>query len=277
MGLLEVKKEIEEQLKTALETESKEEVIEQELTKEEPVVEEEKLETAVVEEKPEEAAVEEEKPDSSAFARMRREKKAAERLAQERDEEIQALRARVPREEVSFDPIKETAKPDPLIDAIKDRYIQELASEEVMAYEREFKSTVTDYDEVSKAYVNELIKSVRVRNPRMDNAEVAKIAKKEFLQTAAMYEQKKLNPIEEMYHDAIALGIKPQKKQETVEDDPRPDLKKIAANKAKNAGTVTAKGMGGAQITRESVGKLTNAEYMKLPKAQRMAYLKGQN
>jgi len=90
--------------------------------------------------------------------------------------------------------------------------------------------------------------------------------------------QKGLDPIEEMYHEAKELGYSapPKAVEQEEKKEIKPDLDKIAANRARNAGTAAAKGTGtSGQLTGSTAATLTAKEWAALPKAEKDRILNG--
>lgn len=235
-------------------------------------VKEEVKEEPKAEEKPEvkveEKKEEEEKPDAAAFARMRRELNALKKQKTEK------------KEEVAEDPQKQVN--DALVEVIQ-TVREQKAEKEFAILESSFASQTPDYNDVSNQYKAALYNSLRLQNPRKSHAELLDMTKQSLLIKAGGYVNDGLDPIQEMYEEAKMLGFKvlpkEQPKEEAKEEEPKelkPDPAKLAANRARNAGTAGAKGAGGeGQITRAAAAELSVKDWMKLPASEKARLLGG--
>lgn len=267
MGLQEVQEEIKEEL-AKLEGADKEEVVQEE-TK---IIEEAPVEEVIAEEETVEESDEEEKEpelDSTGYARLRRELAAEKKLRAEAE-------ARNNPSEQSVEIAQDDHVNSEIADIINDRKYQK-ASEEFASLEEGFKSNVPDYDAISNGYKTALYQSIRVQNPEKSHSELLRETRDTMLRKAGTYVNKGLDPIQELYEEAKALGIKPiASEQEEKEEIVKPDLKNIAKNKAKNAGTIGAPGSGtGGQLTQEGAASLTTAEWSKLSAAEKTRLMSG--
>lgn len=268
MGLLEDAEDLKKQLKELEEKPEAEEIVEEEVKEEEPV-EEEKPEPEVKEEKPEPKPEPKEELDDAGFARIRRENLAMKR-------EIEALKA------VKPEPVAETVEQptlSPVLEEIVKDYQFNLAGQEFNNLEMSFKRTVPDYDDISNAYKADLYRSVKLDNPRWSEDMVLKETNKKLLTKASQYYNQGLDPIQEMYEDAKALGYKarqPEAKAEVREEkEIKPDMKKVADNRSRNSGMAGAKsGLGGQpDMTREVGATLPPAEWARLPASEKRRLL----
>lgn len=243
-----------------------EEIVE-EGVEEEPEVEEEVKEEPKEEPKEE---VKEEKLDDSAYARIRRELAAEKK----RVAELEAANKEEP------DP-NEVINAE-LIDVIEERRRQK-AELEFSRLEQGFAQITPGYEDTEDAvgiasqYKMAVYNSIRTAHPRLSHMELLDKTKETLLKKAGTYLNQGFDPIEEMYHDAVALGIKPQARQkpEVVEEGEvlKPDLSKVAANKRRNAGMAAAKGASkGAEASIEFVANGGVQEWLKLSPEQKKAY-----
>jgi len=75
-----------------------------------------------------------------------------------------------------------------------------------------------------------------------------------------------------MYERAKQLGYKPQEKAQAAEKEVviKPDLDRVAANRARNAGTAAANGNNDrAELTMRTAAEMTNAEFAKLTASEK--------
>ena len=293
MGLKEVMEETRKQLEEAEKVDAVEveEVVE---PKEEPKLEEPKVEEKSAEEPvKEEPKVEEPKLEKTAsdYARERRENRAAAKLA----EELAAANARIaeltrPREVVAADvepdrtenPQEWTEwkirKQDAIIRELSNkteavsreeqtRRIRSQAEQEVIGYESQVRASNPDYDAAKSYYANMLAASIKIINPKVTNAQLVQaVNDKLMLRASELLNEGHENPIAAMYEEVKQLGFQPPKTQEkAVEKEIKPDLAKVAANRARNAGTAAAQGDGGrGELTPKVAATLTNKEFARL-------------
>jgi hypothetical protein len=257
--------EFEDEEQTAVEETEEEAVEEPEAKVEEPVKEE-------VKEEPKEQL------DDSGYARLRREKAAAEKLAREKEQELADLRAQLAAKQEPAQEVEAPQLPPELQSIIeKERYNQ--AGREFNAYEDQFRRKTPDYDDVSNAYKQALAQSIKIQNPRISVDELIEKTNETLLKKAGSYLRAGFDPIEEMYHEAKELGFKAIPKEAPKEEpakDLKPDLAKVAANKARNAGTAGAKGAGErGQITLAAAADMNVMEWANLPAAEKKRILAG--
>lgn len=305
MGLAEELKEMKKELADIEATPEKEKA-------EEPAVEQEEeteVESeAATEEKPaedadkvdDEPAVE--NPTSADFARMRREKKALERKLAE----VEAAKATPPAAAPEVKESKADVDPEPdrstkyeLWLEWKDRQLErkvadieekfgrtlkEKEGEKIIgehinrftSFENDFKAIEPAYDAAATFYGREMAKSVKLLNPGLTQKQMADIITEKLLVKADQDVKRGLDPAEELYNEAISLGFKMPTAEADAEEELKPNLSRVAANKARNAGTAGARGRGGSvNITRETAGSMSNAEWAKLPKSEKQRILKG--
>ena len=276
-----IKEEIEETKKKLeeLSVEEPEEIKQEETVVEEKEAEEteKKEDTPAVteppkeEEKPKDAddSVKEEKIRATEFYRIRRERDAL----QKKLEKLES--SQIEKEE----PKEEADNGQAEIDELLTEHRYNRAAQEFMAIEQDFAKDKQDYKDIAEGYKVAVYQSLRVLNPSTSPAELAKQTSREILRRAGNYYNKGLNPVEELYNEAIALGIKPMPKQEQPE---APEKKvtvnhdKLAENKSRNAGTAGAKGDGGSgELTLDIAASYTPVEWAKLPKETRLRLLSG--
>lgn len=230
-------------------------------TVEEPAKEETEEKEAEVEEKPE--AKPEKEVDDVGAARLRREAAAYKKRAEEAEARLTAKPAETE--------IPERQAEDPLLRSVKERELVTQAMGEFTGYVDDFRARAPmDFQGVADAYEMALMQSIKIQNPRLSQAQLVERTQRTILEKAGQYVKGGFNPAEEMYHEAKALGIKAYEKEPEGKPAPKPDLSKIAANKARNAGTAGAKGAGEkGQITPVVAADMPAHEWAKLPIAQR--------
>lgn len=214
----------------------------------------------------------EEKPEEKGAARLRREAKAAEeraRKAEERAQELEEkLRAKVEPE------AKEDVELPPVIQDIVDDHTKQKAWNELSNFEAEVRTANPDYDAVAGAYTASLAQSLKMLNPESTPHQLVEMTKNKILEQASrLYNKGFSNPAMEMYQRAKEMGFKaPEPKAEAKEEQEqpkKPDMAKLAANRARSAGTSAAPGKSEAQLTPMAVAEMTTAEYMKLTPAEK--------
>jgi len=273
MGLIETKKELEEQI-AALSAEESQDDVQEDIQEET-----EKVEDPAKEETTEETPVEETKEEEpkqeltdSDYARLRREARALKKKLQDEQEARAQLESRINRiENGDFEEVEAPQKaPDPWAEA----------EQGFVALEKGFLQTKApaDYEDVSKVMMANMIDTVQRQNPRMQPQDVVNQAKKIILQKASNYLQEGFDPIEELYYEAkeISERIKPEPQKEPEKKVLRPDLDKVQANKARSANMIGAKGSGDGRMTlQHAVTSLSNAEWIKLPIEERERIMRG--
>ncbi len=219
---------------------------------------------------PETEEIKEPKEEKGA-ARLRREKAAAEKRARELEEENTRLKSEreAPQEEVSV--------PEPVSQEIREfmqERIQSKAEREFTTLENQVKGQYPDYEQVSKAYQSEIYKGVYAQNPRKTPEEVWELTKTAILNKAAEYHRAGFNAAEELYHDGkemsdrFGLLQKPEPKEE-VKTEPKPDMAKVASNRARSAGLAGAAGESKSNPTPQHVAtSYTAADIAKMSDEQ---------
>lgn len=275
-----VAKQVEEE-----EVENEEEVVEEkeieEEKPEEPAEEEkpkEEKKPEVEEEKSEEKKPEEEAPDSAAFQRLRREAAAAKKRADDAEAKLRA-QDDVPEEK------EDAAASVPLVpeleEVLEERRFRK-AEREFQTMEAKVKRGLANYDEIAGEYTLALAQSIRLQNPRMGNDEIVEKTKRAILMKAANYMAEGYDPVEEIYHEAKDLGFSGaslkkmrESSEKPEEQEIRPDMKKVAANRAKSSGMAGASGKSEGQMTAKAASELTVAEWSKLPAAEKKRLMYG--
>jgi apoptotic chromatin condensation inducer in the nucleus len=240
---------------------------------EEPKSEEQKpVEQPKPEEKPEE------KPDAMAFQRLRREEAAAKKRADALEAEIAALKAAPLLEE------QPKTERDPEVEEVKQELRTRKAEREFQSLEQKFARTQPDYEAVSAEYAMALAQSIRIQNPRLSVGEVAEKTKDSLLRKAASYMRDGFDPIEELFHEAKELGFTgasfrkqaPAKEEaKATEEEIAPDMKKVAANRARSTGMTGASGKSEGQMTKQAAADLSVQEWQKLPQAEKRRLMYG--
>lgn len=268
MGLQDTIKEIKEQLaeeEKVENTESAEEIVED--PKEE--ISEEKKEEK---EAPEEKEEVNESPDQLAFQRLRRTAAAAEKRAKELEEEVLALKSKPAQvNETSESPAELT----PELQEMVQTHRMSQAEKEFQSLEKKFRGSNPEYDAVASAYGNAIAQSFKIQNPRMGNNEIAEKTKETILKKAANYLNQGFDPIEEIFHEAKELGFTAKKevKADTKEEEIKPDMKKVAANRAKSTGMASSSGKSEGILTKQAAADLSTVEWKKLPNAEKRRLL----
>jgi len=246
---------------------------------EKPVIEEEK---PADEEKPaeqEEPKVEptkepEEPLDNAGHARLRREARAAEKRAEELERQLQEERSKKSEPTETEEPV---ALPPELVSLVERDQIDR-AARDFQVLEEKFRAKNPEYDDIASQYTSALAYSLKIQNPRLSNTEIMERAKKEILMRAGSYLRDGFDPIEEMFHDAKEMGFKPRAKEEKPEaevKEVKPDMKKVAENRAKSPGTAGTGGGADGQVTQKyAVENFTLKDWEKLSpaEAERLMY-----
>lgn len=218
----------------------------------------------------------EEKPaeelDNSAYARMRREASAAKKKAEDTEarlaslqEELKALKAPATEEVAAPAEMKHA----PEIEALVQDHKIKRAEREFVSLEDNFKRRNPDYGHIAAEYSRAIAQSIKVQNPRMSNEDIIEKTKETILLKAAKYQGEGYDPIEELYHEAKDLGFNGEsmkKKEEPVdkEEEIRPDMKKVASNRARSSGMTGSRGESKGQMTKAAAADLSVAEWQKL-------------
>lgn len=145
------------------------------------------------------------------------------------------------------------------------------AEREMVGYENETRGQYKDYDDAKRYYANMLAYSVKVLNPSLSNDKLVEIVNHRMLTRASeLMNEGHGNPVAAMYEEAKTLGYKAAAPENTKEEILKPDLSKVAANRARNAGTAAAgSGRGDGELTAAHAATMTNAEFAKLKPEER--------
>lgn len=274
MSLSDTIKELKDQIEE--EKKKEEDVIDEQEEVEEPAdapAEEEKPEEPKSEEVKEEAK-EEEKPDSAAFQRLRREAAAAKKRAEEAEAKLIASQDKPKeREQINEEPSAPEVVPE-IAEIVEDHRMKR-AEREFQALEANFKANTPEYDAVAAEYAMAIAQSIRIQHPRLSPMDIAEKTKKTILIKAANFMRDGFDPIEELFHEAKDLGFtgKSAQKKEEPEEEVKPDMKKVAANRARSTGMTAASGRSEGLMTKKAAADLTVAEWKRLPKAEKARLL----
>lgn len=263
---------------------------------------EEEIEEKPIEEKIEEKPVEEEKKEVKTPADYAKERRAAK--ASKLSEELAAANARIaeltkakeepkvaePEPDATVDPKAyadwRTKKLEEEVKPLKSEFetwrrerqqqaLREQAEGEIQTYEAEVRQQHPDYDDVKGYYANMLAASIKIVNPKITNDKLIKMVNERLVHRASeLLNDGHENPIAQMYDEAVKLGYK-AKSTEVAEDEVKPNLAKVAANRARNAGTASAQGDGGrGELTAKVAVTMTNAEFARLKPNEKAAIFK---
>jgi hypothetical protein len=295
MSLEDELKELQEQLKTAQEAEN------------EPQQEEQQEEPAPAAPEPETVAPAEDDADEtkddegdepkspSAYAKMRREAAQAKREAEEARREAEALRAQMaqPRSAEQPQP-KVDAAPDPKEDytgwlehqisdlqrridqrdnADQANYLMNSSLSIIEADAERIRSDRPDLDDAREFAVKELKKSYRLAG--IPSNQLDYHVNLRLIQEAAEGKKAGQNTASYLYDWAVSeLGYNP--KQDAPSEPPKardlkPDMSKVAANRARNAGTMTPSGNGSGSnaLDIETLSAMKPSELQKIPVEER--------
>lgn len=145
----------------------------------------------------------------------------------------------------------------------------EQATIEFVTLEAKFKEATPDYDDVAEHFVTRIRQDIGLRYPNATEAQINDAARTQLLQIASSYAQQGQNPVEALYKlTKERLGYVP-KQAAAASDKAKPDLAKIAANKAKSAsGAAAGGGASKPSITAEDAVNMSTAEFAKLSPAE---------
>jgi hypothetical protein len=149
----------------------------------------------------------------------------------------------------------------------------EQAQGELMSYEDSVRKNNPEYDEAKKWYANMLAFSIKNLNPKItDKALVDAVNHQVLLRASQFINDGYENPVEALYEEVKQMGFKAQPKEEVKKE---PNLDKVAANRARNAGTAGAAGSSGqATVTRQAAASMPVQEWARMSKAERQRLLK---
>lgn len=311
MGLLEEIEDLKKKQAEAIEAEDNVKEVEEPAVEQETTEEATKDSIDTTEETKEEAVSEsvDKAPTATDFARERREKRAKEREsaaeAESLRKELEEVRARLA--QIEKPEAKEVKQSDPEPDRStkyeawlewKDRQLEKkvheieekvqtvgkktendrlinAAVQEFNSYEAEFRNLEPAYDEAAEFYTKRLGESIKMLNPGASSAQIGDIIRNTVLNKAANYAKNGYDPAEELFNEAKQFGFAPSSKDE-VEEEIKPNLSKVAENRARNAGTAGAKGRGSSgNLTPKMAAEMTNQEWAKLPASEKKRLLAG--
>lgn len=151
--------------------------------------------------------------------------------------------------------------------AYRQREVKERALNEVRQYEAQAMQKLPDFEQAKTFYAQAVAYSVRALAPTIDHAALVEIVNERMLNRAAEFARAgSTNPAMDMYEEAKAMGYV----RKEGEEKPAPDMDKVAKNRARNAGTAgAASGSDGGRVTAAAIANMSNAEYMRLPYADR--------
>lgn len=268
-------KELEEAAATVTSDEEEKEAQDEESTAPENNPEEKSEAETKAEAKPEPAEEDKvEKPDNTAFFKMRREKAELEKKIRELEEKVKEAK-----------PEQSTEETTPIVvdngisqEIIREHQIKK-ASDEFVALENDFKSQVADYEGIANAYKMAVYQSERLENPGASHEQLLEKATFKILQNASKAVNLGLDPVQDLYDKAKALGFKPLTQEKAVEvegkpEQKKPDLDKVAKNKARSAGTAAAKGAGGEPyLTVQAAAELPVRDFARLSDAEKRSVM----
>lgn len=146
------------------------------------------------------------------------------------------------------------------------------AIQEFKTYESHFSKTVEDYNPAASFLEAKIADSISTLYPSATEAQITQAVNNQLLQMAAQFAAQGLNPAEELYHLAHDKGY--AKATEAVEKkELKPDMKKVMANRSRNAGTAGATGTAKAVPGLAQLAGDVKA-WKALKPAERLQYLK---
>jgi hypothetical protein len=238
-----------------------------------------------------EEPVEEQPVDNSAWAKMRRENAKLKKMTDDMHAKMAELESRISQPtntqpspepvDINKDPVKwleqNQSQTQERIEQLEQERIARSqvdivnqATAQLIEIENKFTAQTPDYPEVAEFLAKEIKKGIKVLNPHISSRELDQQFQMQVLRMAGQYHSQGLNPAEELYYLAKDdFGYKaPQK--EVQEQPVKTDLTKVAANRARNAGTagVTATSTSG-QLSADAVLNMSMAEFSKLPESEK--------
>lgn len=148
--------------------------------------------------------------------------------------------------------------------------LRESALSELQGFEAQARAKIKDYDAVKGHYATMLATAVRALQPDIPENQLRQVVEQKMIERAAKFLNEGYeNPVEAMYDEAKSWGYKAAE-EKTEEKEVKPDLKRVAENRKRNAGMAAAQGSGGSgDITLNYLAReMTVAEIAKLPKGQ---------
>lgn len=273
MSLEQVQEELKKQLAEAEAAENK---VEEPQPEPEPEKEAEKEPEKPAE--PEKTDENKQKEENERFARLRREVADAKKAKEELERRLADLERAKPVEQAQVQEPESVELPPVVQDIIQEHTLTR-AERELATFEADVRAQNPDYDAVAGQYTQSVYNGLRVLNPDMSQGQLAELTKRKVLEIAGtLLKNGYSNPVEELYHRAKEMGFRaPEKKAEEQKEERevKPDMAKVAANRARSAGMAAASGEERGLMTKEAAAGLTAAEWMKLPIAERQRLMYG--
>lgn len=152
--------------------------------------------------------------------------------------------------------------------------LRQAAISQLNSFENDVVRDNPDYPQAKQYYATMVATFVKGLHPDITNQQLSVAVENEMIKRAGRFMRDgHENPVQAMYEEAKTWGFKPQP-AEQEEKELKPDLDKIAANKARNSGMAGAGGKGGsAEITPKVAATMTNAEFARLkPEEKKKIY-----
>lgn len=219
------------------------------------------------EEKPEEKA---EEDDAKGPARLRIEAKRERERADRLSEELAALKAE--KEKEAPEEEKQEKFQSELTEVIQEVRTNK-AAREFLAFEDDVRNKYPEYEAISQEYTAAMRSAVRLDNPRLSPAQIQEVVQTKLLQKAGHYARQGYdNPVEALLDEARSLGFtgasvkKAAAEVEESAKELKPDLKKVASNRQRSAGTAAASGESKSGVSRQYIADhgISGTEWMKL-------------
>lgn len=142
---------------------------------------------------------------------------------------------------------------------------------EVESLSAQKKTVLPDIDDARQHLVNGLSRSYRIAGVSQDKIDA--LVNRKIIEVAALAQQAGHDPIEALYDFTInELGYEPRdaspKDDVSSEDAKQPDMRRLADNRSRNAGTAAARGRGGKSLTLQEAVSMSTEEWARLPKAE---------
>ncbi len=148
---------------------------------------------------------------------------------------------------------------------------KQAALNELISYEDKVKKNIPDYEEAKRYYAQAIAMGIKVLAPNITNEQLLEVVNERLLVRASQlanmgYE----NPVEAMYEEAKSYGYVRQAPKEA--QPAKPDLAKVAAHRARNAGMAGASGRSyEGDLTPATAVNMTAGEWSKLSPEQKKA------
>lgn len=189
--------------------------------------------------------------------------------------EWEAKQAKVLAKETKSDMEKLSKRLDVKEQQQQQERLYQAAQEELISYEGTVRQKHPDYEDAKKYYANMLAFSIKSLNPKISDANLVKAVNNQIMLRASQlvndgYE----NPVQAIYDEVKSMGYQAKKPEENKEEK-KPDLDRVAANRARNAGMAAAAGSSGrGELTKSAAADLTVAEWAALPQAEKQRLLR---